>query len=320
MGSDNDDDAQGGKTTGHKAREWFKFTMKLFKLLVIIACLFCCVAKVLTMHAACKSSMGVLEKSFLVIAETGFLLIAILLILAEIEPKWFIRMVWALHFWFWRGFVLSWLGVQTINSTKQLIQTLKQFQLGGVNDAMVNIFCTAVGWVLISIGITYIVLSLLCIRAVTKYGTNMEELESGLLGGEKADDDKDKKSKDTNKSSAADKDTQQLIANMSKALGVKDAKDAMQYYGPKAKKQPPPIPGTGGINNAGGGSYKPPESSNEQTNKRNEPSAPSADTYAYNQPSSSHATAINLDDGSDDDRRRKNFDDDDLDAAYYGRK
>jgi len=221
------------------ARNCFKTVIKVFKVLSILALLLCIAAKILICHATTKNKeMATSTKAFNIVTETGFLLIIICLIISEFEPKWFIEYCYFLHFWFIRGFFQAWLGAQTITSAKTVVETVKKLKLDGFDGDTVQTFIIVTGYTLLCIGSTYMIFALFCLRAATHYGTSMEELEEGLI----SDDGKPERGAIVVGRHSTDMD--RLIANMAKALGITDPKNAMKYYGPSAKDRPPPIPGT----------------------------------------------------------------------------
>jgi len=180
-----------------------------------------CVAFILTIKTAIQASsddLSWLDKTFVFLANTGLIVIVVLLILAEFEPQWFVKLVYLLHFWVGRGLGQAWIGIQAINTTKQLAHAVGDQT--GINTEVVSIVGQVCGWTNIGIGIIYMLLSILCLRGLEKKEGGELEVQLINTGETRSSEANGKGTVAVTVPTAANAGDAILLANMALALGI----------------------------------------------------------------------------------------------------
>lgn len=218
--------AEPGKRTWKDYFAWFLYFLRILTVIVLIMNLisYCLVIKI----GVTSDSNNVLQKIFIVLSNVGLSLFVIALIIAEFQPIWFVKRVLILHYWAGRGFGQAWMGIQLIASAAQSGGNLAD-ATGGDSKAM-QTFAEVSGWVLFSIGMLLIILSVMCLRDIVGMKAD-KELQAALLAdsnarntvviqqtatsgaGKAIDASADKLKKEV-------EDLQNLVQNMSTAMGV----------------------------------------------------------------------------------------------------
>jgi hypothetical protein len=245
------------------------------------------------------------NKSFVVLAQFGYIIISCLLILAEVELKWFMKMMNLLHFWGGRGLALGWVGIEAINSVSQLGAAVA----GTVNVNVAETIGEVVGWTLIGIGITYLLMSVLCLKSLVGVDS-VEDLDVHFIPVASASSPVD--SAVGLNSASSDADANEIISNAATALGLTDREIRIKFSGKHGKQAAEKM-----FNDARElqrQSYLPPNKE-EPKMKENKPSAaPKGSASPQSTPIGTGAQQ------SADTRRSKLDDDDELEKAYYSQK
>lgn len=162
-----------------------------------------------------------LEKAFLVLSNAGYIFFCILLIIAEFEPLWFIKRAYIFHYWFGRGFCHIWMGVVTISTAKTLAAAVRH-STDSLSPEFLTTFAQVVGWILISVGALFCIMSVLCIRKIT--GED-DDLEEKLL--------RDSEAELGRASTAMSATDALLISNMAMCLGMTENDCRKRFTGSK---------------------------------------------------------------------------------------
>ena len=233
----------------NKKLKYFQYFLRFLKVLSVLTLLLNIAACCMIMKGTVESSVSNLEKSFSFLAQAGFIVICILLVLAEFEPKWFVRVLYLFHYWVGRGLGLVWMGVECINSGNQAANAITD-TTPSISPETLRVIGAVVGWVLISVGLIYVMMSVLCLRSMLGVDEGAD-LDVSLLGNDSgARDLESGKSGGSSSSYSTDerRDDLELIANMALALGMSEkdirrkfagkngAREAQAYYG-EAKKR-----------------------------------------------------------------------------------
>ena len=210
----------------------FIFFLRFLKVFSVLACLFNIVAYILTIKSGIEAvNLDGLEKTFLFLANTGFIILCIALIISEFEPKVFMQFVMVLHYWAGRGFAMMWMGIQTINGAKQLGAT---FKANGINGGgTIETVGVVAGWILISVGLLYVIMSVLCLRKCL--GEEENELGVGLMSGDRTEHHTTKNTTVVNVTSDNAADAL-LVANMAIAMGMSADDCRKRFSGKDGKK------------------------------------------------------------------------------------
>eukprot|EP00672_Neobodo_designis_P026259 CAMPEP_0174832924 /NCGR_PEP_ID=MMETSP1114-20130205/3927_1 /TAXON_ID=312471 /ORGANISM="Neobodo designis, Strain CCAP 1951/1" /LENGTH=309 /DNA_ID=CAMNT_0016066791 /DNA_START=144 /DNA_END=1073 /DNA_ORIENTATION=- len=198
------------ETGCRKVLHWFVRFMKgltIFSLLATVA------AYVIIIDYGVKSDeLSSVDKAFSVLGNTGFIVLAAVLIVAEFEPVWFIKHVVIMHYWAARGFWILWMGIQTISTSKQLAAAIGDDP--DVDKGLLETFGIIVGSVLIACGTIFIIFTALCVKSFAEHPS---DLETPLSGGDNAE--------------------ALLAANMALALGMTPAEARKKFSKDKGARE-----------------------------------------------------------------------------------
>ena len=305
----------------------FIYFLRIMKLFTVLSLLLTIVSDCLTMKSASESSLATLDKAFIVMAQAGYILMCVLLILSEFDPKWFQKQVQLLHFWAPRGVGLIWIGVQTIYSTAAVQHTSAE-----ISANTVETIGTVVGWILISIGGFYIVMSFLCLKKLVGID-RADDLEVRLIttGGDEHHDksnnrsqQRDQKEEDSSKKQPASNRTTSgsssatansedciLAMNLATALGM-SVDEARRFFGGKDGAKEAANYAKSNGKKSSSLAYVPPATSNSSVSN-NEPTkepVPQKSAATYTPKEQAPPQEV-------EGKKKKLDDDDELEARYY---
>jgi hypothetical protein len=301
----------GQSTSG---RMCFVFFLRFLKVFTIIALLFNVASFIFSIVAGVQATnLSDLDKAFIVLGSTGYIFFNIVLILSEFDVPFLMRFVMGFHYWAGRGLGMVWIGVLTINSAKQLAASFANTAgLDGYKNA-VEIIGQVAGWVLISIGVLYVIMSLLCLRKIV--GDADDDLEDGLLKGDKA----------AAVASVRNAEDALVIANMAIALGM-PVDDCRSMFAGKAgtksaeklvKQRAEQLAKAAGAAAVDRAAYRlEPVTSSVTTAANNVNAAATTVNSTVRAATGPSSTGRSLND-DDDNPRRKGMDDEELERAYY---
>lgn len=230
----------------NKKLKYFQYFLRFLKVLSVLTLLLNIAACCMIMKGTAESSEKDLEKAFSFLAQAGFIVICILLVLAEFEPQWFIKVLYLFHYWAGRGLGLTWMGVQCMNSGNQAANAITATD-PSISASTLRTIGQVVGWTLISVGLVYVMMALLCLRSMLGVDEGAD-LDVSLLGNTNdADSDasppKASSSSSSSKYDAAERQEQaELLANIALAMGSSEkdlrrkfvgkngARDAQEHY------------------------------------------------------------------------------------------
>jgi hypothetical protein len=199
--------------------KWF---VRILKGMAVVSLCLCIAAYCFIIKVAAGSELPVIEIIFVIAAYIGFIFFCIMLCIAEFEPIWFIKRVYILHFWAGRGFWLLWLGIQLVSSARTLASAVKAESDGDDGGAgAMKVMGQVVGWIMIVVGITFMLMSLMCIRNCTPETDKDRELEAALNGDSSGGSSKDAI----------------LAANLAIALGMSPEEARKKFKGSKGAKE-----------------------------------------------------------------------------------
>lgn len=218
-------------------RKVFPWFLRFLRLIVVLALLLDgCSCGLVAKGSVDSNTLDDLSKAFGVLAQAGFMIIVIILLLAEFGLQWFIRVFYLFHFWAGRGLALGWLGIQAINSVEQLQAVMTTTQ-STIDPHDVEIMGNVVGWTLISCGFLYVMMGMMCLQKFTGVAS-IEDLESGLLGGTGNGDSQPpppapgRETQPLNASSVSgDDEDAQLLINAAEALGLMNVRELRAKFG-----------------------------------------------------------------------------------------
>lgn len=308
------------------AKTVFVYFVRVIKVIAVLTLLLYGAALGMLARSAVDSiTLDDQGKAFAVLSYAGYMLFVVILVIAEFGFKWFERGVHVLHFWAGRGVLLGWLGIQSNNQGEQMVAVVAGAQ-STINPNTLRTLNEVVGWSLISIGVLYILMSVMCLQKLTG-GKTMEELDAGFVGvagdGSQAAAEDGRAGQYSSSNLAAplnstlDDEDIKLIQNTATALGMtvrelrnrfsgsSGSREAQKFFDDRkaqlqaAKAQPPP-PG-------GNPNEKPRErgESNANLTKQQSATAP---------PASGRFEQGAFD---DDPKSRRLQEDEDLEAMYY---
>lgn len=182
-------------------------------------------------------------KVFGLITSAGFIFLAGLVCVAEFEFRWFIRRFLAFKFWAVRGFCVCWLGVQTVYNVGSIGTAIAYVNPSTTsNDSNTTLekvmtnFSKVVGYIMISIGLVFVLLSLLCLRKCLPDDDDdldrklTEEDPSSINGGASGSEEQARQLATL----------QQLLSNWALASGISVEEAKAKYSGPPGTGSAPP--------------------------------------------------------------------------------
>jgi hypothetical protein len=154
-------------------RDYFQYFMYFLRGLTVIMlalniAAFCIVIKI----GITARNLDGMEKAFIVMSNIGFCLIAVVLMIAEFQPIWFIQRIMFAYYWGARGGGQVWMGIQILNAVKTIGYAVAA-ETGGDGQALTT-FCMVTGWMIISVGLLMILLSVFCVRSIAKLESDRE--------------------------------------------------------------------------------------------------------------------------------------------------
>ena len=204
-------------TQGQQCFVWFQ---RMLKALALISLGFTCVVLVLIMRTAVRATnINDLQKAFVVLSQTGFVLYCVLFAVAEFELLVFLRHLPVFRFLPVRGFGLAWMGIQLIAAASQMATAAASGDEAGAN--VMKVLATVAGWILISVGAIYLLLGVLCLRAAMDIDDDRkleEALHEGGGGGGGGG------------GGSSSSEDAVLAANLALAMGI-GLKDAKKKFG-----------------------------------------------------------------------------------------
>jgi hypothetical protein len=220
----------------NKKLRYFQFFLRFLKVLSVLTLLLNIAACCMIMKGTAESSEKDLEKAFSFLAQSGFIVICILLVLAEFEPKWFIRVLYLFHYWLGRGFGLLWMGVQCINSGNQAANAITD-TAPSISPDTLKVIGQVVGWTLISVGLIYVMMSLLCLRSMLGVDEGAD-LDVRLLGEGSTDEPPAASlSSSTSYDAAERRDEAELLANAALAMGMSEKELRRKFLGKNGARE-----------------------------------------------------------------------------------
>lgn len=141
-------------------RRFYVFTVYLLKFLSITSLSLCVLAIILVLNEGLRTSnMNDLQKFFVLLSCAGFVIYCCVGIIAEFGFQWFLRQFHFLHFYLGRGCYLLWLGTELLASSSLMATSV------GVQHARdMQQFAAVIGWILLSVGVIYIVFGFCCFQ------------------------------------------------------------------------------------------------------------------------------------------------------------
>eukprot|EP00760_Papus_ankaliazontas_P023313 PhM_4_TR2032/c0_g1_i1/m.39494 len=155
------------------AQQAFRYFILFIKGLSCVVCVFLVITQIMIMHDATQNdqlelkdgtktvTLSFQDKAFIVLSQTGQMCLTVAAFIVNIErPEKLIKFFYIFNFWPGRGFLMAYLGVVTLNQSQSMA-----VMFGG-NKA--SVICGAVcGWILISVGVIFMGLGLMCLRNVS---------------------------------------------------------------------------------------------------------------------------------------------------------
>ena len=115
---------------------WF---LRIIKVISILALLLAAVSYCLQMKSAVTSDMNDFDKAFSFLSTMGYVVLCLIMVIAELELEAITKRVPVFKFWIVRGFALCWLGVQTIHSAEQLASAISTTVSEGEADTFTTV-------------------------------------------------------------------------------------------------------------------------------------------------------------------------------------
>eukprot|EP01063_Lacrimia_lanifica_P019448 TRINITY_DN2672_c3_g2_i5.p1 TRINITY_DN2672_c3_g2~~TRINITY_DN2672_c3_g2_i5.p1 ORF type:complete len:375 (+),score=154.82 TRINITY_DN2672_c3_g2_i5:99-1223(+) len=108
---------------------------------------------------------GTWQKATAVLTYTFWIAISLILGVVEFEPMWVFNYLLYLHYWFGRGTMQFFMGLQLAHSSTVMPSNTVVF---GMDASKAQFLVQSLGWCYIATGTAYILLSMLCLRRSTK--------------------------------------------------------------------------------------------------------------------------------------------------------
>jgi hypothetical protein len=263
---------------------------------------YCLVIKV----AVTADDMKLDRRIFLFLSNVGFCIICIALVIAEFEPMWLISRASFLHYWFCRGFCYGWQGIQTEASTGELGSAVDAETQAGRN-AMVT-YAEVVGYILISVGLLYMIMSVACLRRIANLPSDqlLEERIAAMQSGGNVVKQKtvyhvSNSAPTTVQSEAGSRQDveylERLTANLATALGMPVATARSRFGGDSGAGEAAKFAKDRGSQSTVNISYVPPSTASTEV----------------------AALTVPMLDRDEDLPRRRRLDDSELEKMYYGK-
>ena len=288
---------------------WF---LRIIKVISILALLLAAVSYCLQMKSAVTSDMNDFDKAFSFLSTMGYVVLCLIMVIAELELEAITKRVPVLKFWIVRGFALCWLGVQTIHSAEQLASAISTTVSEGEADTFTTV-SQVCGWTLIGVAILYVFMTLTCMHKI--FGLDsLNDVNATLIvvrSGVSREDDYTNMS--TSKSSSSSKEDAEIISNLCIALNI-TSREARSRFG-----------GSGGAEEArkmrrDQQSKASAATFDDADNYNSKPNKTGSDAYDPPQVVSTGGSAYTPAAGDDDDedpKARRRREQDELDAQYY---
>lgn len=146
------------------AQTMFQWFYRVFKLIVICALFLMGAASALLCLSFHESnSLDDIATGFGVLAQAGFIVLVLVLVIAEFGPKWFLKYFFLFNFWAGRGLALIWMGIESIGNVESLGSVMATTN-ATVPPYTIQIVGRVSGWSLIATGILYVFMSMFCMR------------------------------------------------------------------------------------------------------------------------------------------------------------